>query len=91
MQSSVNFSIYYNIYINLVILSSDRKQHINIYMLLRGANKNLVFIYHQLVGRISKEALDSGSAAKGSAINLEVAGSGPVSCRFFLPSLSHHV
>ena len=28
---------------------------------------------------------DHGSAAKGSAIDLEVAGSGPVSCRFFIP------
>ena len=26
---------------------------------------------------------DLGSAAKGSAIDLEIAGSGPVSCRFF--------
>ena len=26
-----------------------------------------------------------GSAAKGSAIGLEVDGSGPVSCRFFIP------
>ena len=26
-----------------------------------------------------------GSAAKGSAIDLDVAGSGPVSCRFFIP------
>ena len=26
-----------------------------------------------------------GSAAKGSAIDLEVAGSGPVSCHFFIP------
>ena len=26
-----------------------------------------------------------GSAAKGSAIGLEAAGSGPVSCRFFIP------
>ena len=26
---------------------------------------------------------DLGSAAKGSAVDLEVAGSGPVSCRFF--------
>ena len=35
---------------------------------------------------------DLGSAAKGSAICLEVAGSGPVSCRFFsFPSLSYHV
>ena len=35
---------------------------------------------------------DLGSAAKGSAIDLEVAGSGLVSCRFFsfLP-LSYHV
>ena len=29
-----------------------------------------------------------GSAAKGLAIDLEVAGSGPVSCRFFIPFLS---
>ena len=29
---------------------------------------------------------DLGSAAKGSVIGLEVAGSGPVSCRFFIPS-----
>ena len=28
---------------------------------------------------------DIGSAAKGSAISLEVAGSGPVGCRFFIP------
>ena len=28
---------------------------------------------------------DLGSAAKGSAIDLEVAGSGPISCRFFIP------
>ena len=28
-----------------------------------------------------------GSAAKGSAIDLEVAGSGPVSCRFPFPPL----
>ena len=28
---------------------------------------------------------DHGSAAKGSAIDLEVAGSGPVSCHFFIP------
>ena len=27
---------------------------------------------------------DHGSAAKGSAIDLEVAGSGPVSCRFLI-------
>ena len=26
-----------------------------------------------------------GSAAKGSTIGLEAAGSGPVSCRFFIP------
>ena len=26
-----------------------------------------------------------GSAAKGSSIGLEAAGSGPVSCRFFIP------
>ena len=32
-----------------------------------------------------------GSAAKGSAIDLEVVGSGPVSCRFSVPSLSYHV
>ena len=30
---------------------------------------------------------DHGSAAKGMAIVLEVAGSGPVSCRFSFPSL----
>ena len=33
--------------------------------------------------------MDTGSnhdsAAKGSAIDLEVAGSGPVSCRYFIP------
>ena len=29
---------------------------------------------------------DHGSAAKGLAIDLEIAGSGPVSCRFFIPS-----
>ena len=34
---------------------------------------------------------DLGSAVKGSAIDLEVAGSGPVSCRFTFPSLSYHV
>ena len=28
---------------------------------------------------------DHGSAAKGSAIDLEVAGSGLVSCHFFIP------
>ena len=28
---------------------------------------------------------DLGSAAKESTIGLEVAGSGPVSCRFFIP------
>ena len=28
---------------------------------------------------------DLGSAAKGSTVGLEVAGSGPVSCRFFIP------
>ena len=28
---------------------------------------------------------DHGSAAKGLAIDLEVAGSGPVSCHFFIP------
>ena len=28
---------------------------------------------------------DHGSAAKGSAIDLEVADSGPVSCHFFIP------
>ena len=28
---------------------------------------------------------DLGSAAKGLAIGLEVAGSGPVSCHFFIP------
>ena len=28
---------------------------------------------------------DLGSAAKGSAMDLEVAGSGPVSLRFFIP------
>ena len=32
-----------------------------------------------------------GSAAKGSAIGLEVAGSGLVSCHFSFPSLSYHV
>ena len=32
-----------------------------------------------------------GSAAKGSAIDLEVAGSGPVSCRFSFPSSPYHV
>ena len=31
---------------------------------------------------------DLGSAAKGLAIGLEVAGSGPVSCRFFIPFFS---
>ena len=31
------------------------------------------------------------STAKGSAIDLEVAGSGLVSCRFLFPSLSYHV
>ena len=31
---------------------------------------------------------DLGSAAKGSAIGLGVAGSGPVSCRFFFPFFS---
>ena len=31
---------------------------------------------------------DHGSAAKGLAIDLEVVGSGPVSCRFSFPSLS---
>ena len=30
---------------------------------------------------------DHGSAAKGSAIDLEVASSGPVSCRFFISLL----
>ena len=36
---------------------------------------------------------DLGSAAKGSAVGLEVAGCGPVSCCFFIPvpSLSYHV
>ena len=34
---------------------------------------------------------DHGSAAKGLAIALEVAGSGPVSCRVSFPSLSYHV
>ena len=34
---------------------------------------------------------DLGSAAKGSAIDLEFAGSGPVSCHFSFPSLSYHV
>ena len=31
---------------------------------------------------------DLGSAAKGSAIGLEVAGSGLVSCHFFIPFFS---
>ena len=31
------------------------------------------------------------SAVKGSAIDLEAAGSGLVSCRFSFPSLSYHV
>ena len=39
---------------------------------------------------------DHGSAAKGSAIDLEVAGSGPVSCCFsfpsaFLPCVVHYL
>ena len=37
------------------------------------------------------ESMDAGgnlgSATKGSAIELEVAGSGPVSCHFFIPFL----
>ena len=32
-----------------------------------------------------------GSAVKGSAIDLEVAGSGPVSCHFSFPSSPYHV
>ena len=35
--------------------------------------------------------LKTGSAAKGLAIGLEVAGSFPVSCHFSFPSLSYHV
>ena len=31
---------------------------------------------------------DLGSAAKGSAIGLEVVGSGPVTCHFFIPFFS---
>ena len=34
---------------------------------------------------------DLGSAAKGSAISLKVAGSSPVSCRFSFPSSPCHV
>ena len=35
---------------------------------------------------------DLGSAAKGSAIDLEVAGSGPISYHFVIPfSLPYHV
>ena len=33
---------------------------------------------------------DLGSAAKGSAISLEVANSSLISCRFSFPSLSYH-
>ena len=32
-----------------------------------------------------------GDPAKRLAIGVEVAGSGPVSCRFSVPSLSNHV
>ena len=34
---------------------------------------------------------DLGLAAKGSAIDLEVAGSGPVSCSFSFPPLSYYL
>ena len=34
---------------------------------------------------------DHGSAAKGLAIDLDVADSGLVSCHFSFPSLSYHV
>ena len=45
-----------------------------------------------LKGNESMDAGDNlGSAAKGSAIDLEVAGSGPVSYSFSFPSLSYHV
>ena len=38
------------------------------------------------------DAVDNlGSAAKGPAIDLEVAGSGPVSCHFSFPSFSYHM
>ena len=41
----------------------------------------------------NEDGLDAGgnlgSAAKGLAINLEVVGSGPVSCHFSFPSLSY--
>ena len=36
----------------------------------------------------SMDAVDLGSADKGSAIGLEVASFGPVSCRFFIPFFS---
>ena len=36
-------------------------------------------------------AVTSGPAAKGSAMGLEVAGSGPVQLPFSLPLLSYHV
>ena len=29
--------------------------------------------------------------SEGLAVDLDVAGSGPVSCRFFIPHLSYHV
>ena len=34
---------------------------------------------------------DLGSAAKGSATDLEVVGSGPIRCRFLFSSLSYYV